>query len=150
MSGMMCHQVHQSPRIYQLKAKLPSLEGTKTTNDVEQSSDETESTNSTESGGLGPKSDYDGDYDVEMSDPAKAKMDETVVLEAIDLRKREDDIDLLLQEIYIEYRPIFPLATLAMELVSEVGRHLAETQLVKFLNADKTIAGHPVVCLRLL
>ena len=54
--------------------KVHSPEGTELTNDVEQISDETESTNSTEYGGFDPESDYDGDYDVEMSDPAEAKL----------------------------------------------------------------------------
>ena len=132
---------------------IPSAEDTEANNvdDTKQSSDETASDDGSESNGFDPECDYDGDFDVEMSDPAEAKIDELMVLDELDLDEEEDDTDVMLQEIYLEmYRPIFPIANLAMEIIFEIGRHLSEKEFVRFLVTDKTIAGHPVVRLRLL
>lgn len=62
----------------------------------------------------------------------------------------DDDTDLLLQEIYPEYGPVFPLAQLGMELVFEIGSNLEKPDLVKLLPEDRTVCRHPVVRLRLI
>ena len=134
------------------QAKAPSPEGTEKTNDcdVEQSSDEI---SNVESEGFDPEGDYEASEsdDVEMVDPVEAKIDELMALDELDLDEEEDDTNIMLQKIYLEmYRPIFPIANLAMEIIFEIGRHLSEKELVRFLVTDKTIAGHPVVRLRLL
>ena len=134
------------------QANAPSPEGTEKMNDcdVEQSSDEI---SNAESEGFDPEGDNEVSEsdDVEMVDPVKAKIDELMALDELDLDEEEDDTDIMLQEIYLEmYRPIFPIANLAMEIIFEIGRHLSEKELVRFLVTDKTIAGHPVVRLRLL
>ena len=130
--------------------KAPSPEGTEKMNDcdVERNSDEI---SNAESEGFDPDGDYEASEsdDVEMVDPVEAEIDEIMALDALDLEKEEDDTDQLLQELYMECRLVFSLATLTMELVFEVGQHLTKKDLVKFLIADKTIAGHPVVRLRL-
>ena len=132
-----------------MEDKVPAPEGTEETKDsnLEHDSDETDSA---ECKGFNPEGDYEASEseDMEMIDPVEAEIDEIMALDALDLEK-EDDTDQLLQELYTECRPMFPLATLTMELVFEGGRDLTKTDLVKFLIADKTIAGHPVVRLRL-
>ena len=55
------------------------------------------------------------DVEIEMMGSVTAlyKVDEIMAFEDLKLNKAdEDDIDLLLQEIYPEYRPVFPLAQL--------------------------------------
>ena len=107
--------------------KAPSPKGTEKTNDcdVERSSDDI---SNAESEGFDPEGDYEASEsdDMEMVDPVEAEIDEIIALDALDLEKEEDDTDQLLQELYMEYRPDFPLATLTMELVFEVGRHLTK------------------------
>ena len=73
-----------------------------------------------------------------------------MALDDLDLNRDEEDTDELLQEMYSEYRPVFPLASLGMELVFEIGRHLDKVDLVMLLITDKTTSRHPVVRLRLL
>ena len=55
------------------------------------------------------------DIEIEMMGSVTAlyKVDEIMALEDLNLNKGdEDDTDLLLQEIYPQYRPVFPLAQL--------------------------------------
>ena len=74
-----------------------------------------------------------------------------MALDDLDLDKPDDDdTNILLQEIYFEYQPVFPLAQLGMELILEIGRHLGKPNLAKLLLADRTVSRHPMVRLRLL
>lgn len=79
------------------------------------------------------------------------EIDEIMALYALDLNKpNDDDTDSLLQGIYPEYRPVFQLAQLGIELVFEIGCYLSKPDLAKLLLVDRTISHHPVVRLRLL
>lgn len=76
---------------------------------------------------------------------------EIMELDNLDLNKLDDDdTNILLQEVYLEYQPIFLLAQLGMDLVFEIGRHLNKPDLAKLLLMDRTVSRHLVVRLRLL
>lgn len=78
-------------------------------------------------------------------------VDEIMALENSHLNKSgDDDTDLLLQMIYPEYRPVFSLAQLIMELLLKIGRYLEKPDLIRLLLTDRTVSRHPVVSLRLL
>lgn len=78
------------------------------------------------------------------------RVDDLMVLDDLDLNRDEDNTDALLRELYPEYRPVFSLASLGMELIFEFGQCLDTVDLVMLLIANKTISRHPVVHLWLL
>ena len=83
-------------------------------------------------------------------DTTMERVDDLMALDDLDLNRDEDDTEELLQELYSEYRPVFPLANLGMELIFEIRCHLDKVDLVMLLVLDKTVSRHPVVRLRLL
>ena len=93
------------------------------------------------------------DDEQEMTDLATAPVDveEIIALEDLNLNKAdEDDTDLLLQMIYPEYRLVFPLAQLSMELLFKIGRYFEKLEQVTLLLTDRWVSCHRVVRLRLL
>ena len=93
----------------------------------------------------------DAKMDAVESVATSHEIEEIMELYNLDLNKPDDDdTDILLQEVYLEYRPVFLLAQLGMELVFEIGRHLNKPDLAKLLLVDRTVSRHPVVRLRLL